>query len=56
MHKQNSCKAAITPDRAVLRMIGAGELFLTKISESECLQACESCKAAEQAVGIIKVE
>jgi hypothetical protein len=30
--------------------------FSKKISESECLQACESCKAAEQAVGIIKVE
>ena len=32
----NSFEEAIKPDRAVLRMIGAGELFLIKISESEC--------------------
>ena len=35
-------------------MIGAGELFLTKISESECFyENCESCVATEQFVGIV---
>ena len=35
-HKPTAAGSTIKPDRAILRMIGAGELFFTKLSESEC--------------------